>query len=146
MIKQSKGFTLLEVLVTLSIFLIVASVIPHFFNVIKQSEPKHLQRMEVSLFFQQLANDIQQAATISVVNNTLYLEKNKDETVTYGYFTNRIRRQINNKGQEIALQNVQNVKFSKWKNGIEVTIIDTFKETYQKRLSHLLPLEEMGHG
>ncbi len=140
--KKEAGFTLLEVIIAFAIFLIVTSVVPHYLKLIS-FDPKFNQRIETSIFFQQLAFDIQESARISVVNNTLYLQKENNKTVTYALFQHRIRRQVNHVGQEIVLQNVQKIQFSEWGNGIDVRVQDSFDQEHQKRITHLLPLEDM---
>ncbi|MCT8138673.1 prepilin-type N-terminal cleavage/methylation domain-containing protein [Anaerobacillus sp. CMMVII] len=143
--QKNMGFTLIEVLISFSIFLVICSLIPQFMKLISH-EPKLLHHMEVSLFFQQLASDVDRAATVFVVNNTLYLNQANNEQVTYSMFQQRIRRQVNNKGQEIVLQNVSEVTFLKWKNGIDVIVKDLYQQTHERRLSHVLPLEAMHDG
>lgn len=140
--KQNKGFTLIEVLITFSIFLIIASMFPQFVKLISY-EAKSLHHLETSIFFQQLSNDIQKSAKICVENNILYLHQANNELVTYGYFQKRIRRQVNNKGQEMVLQNVSDVTFSTWVNGIDISVKDLYNQNHQKRITHLISLEAM---
>ncbi|OIJ11306.1 hypothetical protein BKP37_15970 [Anaerobacillus alkalilacustris] len=140
--NQPNGFTSIEVLIAFFIFLVIASILPQFFRIIT-FEPKLLHRMETSTFFQQLTFDVHQAATILVDNNILYLQKSNDETVTYAYHQQRIRRQVNNKGQEIVMQNIVDVNFVQWSNGIDITVTDIFNNTHNRRVTHLLPLERM---
>lgn len=143
--KNEAGFTLIEVMVTFAIFLIIASVIPQYFKLIS-FDARYNQRLETSIFFQQLANDVHEAAQINVLNNILYLEKMNNQTVTYAFSQQRIRRQVNNQGQEIVLLNVQQIQFSKWVNGIDIVVYDRFNQSYEKRITHLLPLEKIKDG
>jgi competence protein ComGF len=143
--NKNDGFTLIEVLLAFSIFLVIASFIPQLLKLISY-EPKHLHNIEVSLFFQQLAIDIQKSAAIDVANNVLYLQQEKDEQVTYAQFQQRIRRQVNQKGQEIALQNVAEVEFRKAANGIDVRVLDIYNQTHVRRITHLIPIEAMHIG
>lgn len=140
--KKQAGFTLLEVMIAFAIFLMIASLTPQFFKLIS-FQPKLLQRAETGIFFQQLAIDVHQSAQIEVVNNTVYLQQSQDRTVTYAYFYNRIRRRVNNSGQEIVLQKVAAVQFSQWKNGIDVTVKDIYNQSHERRVTHLLPLEDL---
>ncbi|QOY36100.1 competence type IV pilus minor pilin ComGF [Anaerobacillus isosaccharinicus] len=140
--KQNKGFTLIEVLIAFSIFLILASLFPQFIKLISY-EAKSIHHLETSIFFQQLSSDVQKSANIYVENNTLYLLQGNNDVVTYGYFQKRIRRQVNNKGQEMVLQNVADVTFSSWVNGIDVLILDLYNQIHQKRITHLISLEVM---
>ncbi|MFN7251177.1 MAG: competence type IV pilus minor pilin ComGF [Anaerobacillus sp.] len=143
--KKNNGFTLIEVLLAFSIFLVIASFIPQFVKLISD-EPKHLHNIEVSLFFQQFAIDIQKSAKIDVANNVLYLQQENNEQVTYAQFQQRIRRQVNQKGQEIALQKVADVHFQKVSNGIDVTVVDLYNQTHVRRITHLLPIEALYYG
>lgn len=142
--KKQAGFTLLEVMITFAIFLMIASLTPQFFKLIS-FQPKLLQRAETGIFFQQLAIDVHHSANVKIVNNTVYLQQGKDKTVTYGYFQTRIRRQVNNTGQEIVLQKVAAVQFSPWKNGIDVSVTDEYNQRHERRVSHLLPLEDLSY-
>lgn len=139
------GFTLIEVIIAFTIFLVIASVIPHYFNVIS-FDPKYNQRIETSIFFQQLANEVNESIGFSVNNNILYLKKSNGVTVSYGFFQQRIRRQVNNQGQEVALQNVDQIEFSLWNNGIDIRVKDKFNQIHEKRITHLLPLKDMSNG
>ncbi|RXI99588.1 hypothetical protein DS745_14790 [Anaerobacillus alkaliphilus] len=143
--KHKNGFTLVEVLIAFSILILLTSFLPQAIKVIR-FEPKLLHHMETSLFFQQLTLDVQLSSTIQVANNILYLQQNNEEEVTYAYFQNRVRRQVNHKGQEIVLQNISTIKFTKWKNGIDVLITDIYNQTHQNRITHRLPLETMKDG
>lgn len=140
--KKQAGFTLLEVMITFAIFLMIASLTPQFFKLIS-FQPKLLQRAETGIFFQQLAIDVHQSANVAVVKNIVYLQLGKDKTVTYAYFYNRIRRQVNNTGQEIVLQKVASVQFSPWKNGIDVTVKDIYNQSHEHRVTHLLSLDDL---
>jgi len=140
--KQNKGFTLIEVLIAFSIFLMIASLFPQFIKLISY-EAKSIHHLETSIFFQQLSSDVQKSANIYVDNNTLYLLQGNNDVVTYGYFQKRIRRQVNNKGQEMVLQNVADVTFLSWVNGIDVLVLDLYNQTHQKRITHLISLEVM---
>lgn len=140
--KNNNGFTLLETLVAFSIFLVIITSLPQVLKII-HFERKLLHHMETTLFFQQLSMDVQQAFSITVVNNRLHLQHSEHEQVTYDLFQDRIRRQVNNLGQETVLQNVAQINFVKWKNGIDVTILDSYNQTHEQRITHLLPLEQM---
>lgn len=140
--KKQAGFTFLEVMIAFVIFLMIASLIPQYLKLIS-FQPKQLQRVEAGIFFQQLAIDVHQSANIEVLNNTVYLQRGKDQTVTYAYFNNRIRRQVNNRGQEIVFQKVATVQFSQWKNGIDVSVKDIYDQRHERRVTHLLPLEDI---
>lgn len=139
--KKANGFTIIEVLVAFSIFLLIASVIPQFIKTIS-FEPKLLQRLETSIFFQQFVFDVQKSGNVYADHNSLYLQQD-NEIVTYAYFQQKIRRQVNGKGHEIVLQNVSNVEFSEWNNGIDVKVEDIYNQTFKRRIKHLLPLDKM---
>ncbi len=143
--KQSQGFTLIEVLIAFSILLLITSVLPQAIKVLR-FEPRILHHMETSLFFQQLDLDVQQSSKIHIQNNVIYLQQNNQEEVTYAFFQNRIRRQVNHRGQEFVLQNIAAIKFTMWKNGIDVVVTDIYNQVHQKRITHRLPLEAMHDG
>ncbi|WNF37796.1 competence type IV pilus minor pilin ComGF [Bacillaceae bacterium IKA-2] len=142
--KKQAGFTFLEVLIAFLIFLVIASLTPQFFKLIS-FQPKLLQRAETGIFFQQLAIDVHHSANVEVVNNIVYLQQGNDKTVTYAYFHNRIRRQVNNTGQEIVLQKVAVVQFTQWKNGIDVSVTDIYNQRHESRVTHLLSLDDLSY-
>lgn len=137
--NNSNGFTLLEVLLAFSIFLVIASLLPQMVKAISFT-PKQMQGYETSLFIQQLSLDLQDTNKFAVINNVLYLYK-EDELITYGFFQQRIRRRVNNTGQEIVLQKVSEITFSEWKNGIDIEIKDIYNQTHRHRVTHLLPVQ-----
>ncbi|MGO4887138.1 competence type IV pilus minor pilin ComGF [Anaerobacillus sp. MEB173] len=133
MIGNQRGFTLIEAVIALSIFLVVVSLFPLFVSALQHQEKK-VHILEVSLFFNQLAMEVRETSRITTANGTLFLQIRGQE-VSYSRHGARIRRQVNGGGQEIVLQHVASVDFKLISNGVNIFIADTDGGVFSRRLS-----------
>lgn len=125
-ISNHKGFTMLEMLFSFSIFCLIASLLPIMFQILfdNYSIESRIQKMEWELFVSQLKKEIQSSDFVDVMNGELIL-RDGEETISYQSFQRVIRRRVDGKGHEVVLQNVETVSFSKKDSKVSVEVKDT---------------------
>ncbi|OZM57659.1 hypothetical protein CIB95_04620 [Lottiidibacillus patelloidae] len=143
-LKQTKGFTLLEMLISFSCFLVLISLLPIIIN--GMHIPKHLtgnwlKPMEVHLFFEQVGLELRQTRSLTNQWGRLLLTKDDGSVVTIERYGNYIRRRVNNKGHDVMLTNVKSMTFRIVSNGVEIQVTGLNGSKYQKRIS-LTPYRE----
>ena len=105
MFRKSKGFTMVEMLVSLVIFMVIAALVVQIFSIVNTTNKNQLQLKEWEIFSQQLQGELRSSKEQMVVDNTLYLLIN-DSLATIEHYRNMVRRQVDGGGHEIMLQNV----------------------------------------
>ncbi|XJZ26206.1 competence type IV pilus minor pilin ComGF [Bacillota bacterium Lsc_1132] len=123
---NNRGFTLVETLFAFSIFtLIVFFVSPLFQAMLPDRDLKaHLQEMEWDVFSSQIKYEIHSSSSATIWNNDKAVLTSNAGIVTYEKYKNTLRRQVDNTGHEILLQNVAAVSFSQLKNAVQITVTD----------------------
>lgn len=139
--KSINGYILLETILTFSLLLVMISCIPLLVSAVPKGNDVNLQRMEASLFFQQLALEIRESNTVSVEDNKLLLYKINGEHITFEKFQDRVRRRKDGAGNEWVLQNVKEIEFQRVNHGVFVTIVDQNGQVYEKRISKVYSIE-----
>lgn len=135
---QQLGFTLIEVVYSISVTLVLISLTLPLFQVFYVSEvtnPDGAHLFEVELFYTQLNNEIRESKYISNTESVLTLRKGTGELVTYEPYKKVLRRRVNGAGHEVVLQNINFVKFQKVEHGISVIVVDLLYQVYERRLS-----------
>ncbi|WP_170885503.1 competence type IV pilus minor pilin ComGF [Bacillus alkalicellulosilyticus] len=134
MVKNEAGVTLLEMLMSLFIFMIVVSIFPLFMATMNKNEP-NLKDFEVQLFYSQLVMEVREARVISVHNNRLSLTKWDGSLVTIEKYGNKVRRLVNQAGHDVMLQGVDVVLFQVVPEGVTVKVGALNERIYERRLS-----------
>jgi competence protein ComGF len=118
-----KGFTLIEALIAFSIGCTLLTFFPIVINMFYEQKKAELNEKEVELFFTQAGKEIREAITLNETWRKLEIIKQDGKKVTYERYGTLIRRQVNEKGHEVMLQNVK--RFSFFVNGPQVEIVVT---------------------
>jgi competence protein ComGF len=132
-IMNRKGFTLLEVILVLSILSVIASLFPTVIKTI--SPPKHtgIHPHELAIFFQQIGSEIKGSKSAEVKESSLFLLLPSGTVISYEQSGNKLIRKVNGTGYELVLQNVF-VFESKIRQGtIALYVSDSKKLTYNRR-------------
>ncbi|MCM3566626.1 competence type IV pilus minor pilin ComGF [Neobacillus mesonae] len=126
--SNEKAFTLIEVLLALTIFMIVISFVTPIFHVIlEQKESKiRLQTMEWEVFCNQFKKEIRFSTKAEVIGTGQLLLTKGSDTVSYERYETNIRRRVNFTGHEIVLQHVSTYSFTLLKNAVKVTVTDSW--------------------
>lgn len=128
---NSRAFTLIEVLLALTIFTTISFFMTPIFKLILDQTENHvkLQAMEWEVFSGQFKKEIQLTTNARVESGQLLLTK-ETETVIYEKYNSNLRRQVNKTGHEIVLQNVSNYSFEILHNAVKVTVFDLWGREY----------------
>ena len=118
MLKNSKGYTLLEMLLTLIIFALIALWLVLAIPLLKYQNnfEDYLPFMEWRVFITQAKMEIQSSEEMWILNNRLYLKKD-GAVIQYEKYETMIRRKVANEGHEPLLMGIQEVNFmleGKW--------------------------------
>ncbi len=134
---NNKGFTMLEMLFSFSIFCMVASFLPLFFTILfsQNSIDARIQQMEWELFINQLKKEVQASEFSDVVNGDLTLLYG-EEIIVYQQYKNLVRRRVDAKGHEVVLQNVQEIRFEKRNHAIWIEVNNIFGQR-ESRAIHM---------
>lgn len=129
---KQDGFTMLNMLFAFAVFLVLMSFFPFVMKVMKTEIST--TSYKVDLFFEHIRNDIVQAKELSISDGSLYLSMENGNRIRYQKYNTNIRRQVNEAGNEILLQNVDNVQYKIVSNGVVVSV-EVAKKVAKKRLS-----------
>ncbi|TYR82427.1 competence protein ComG [Priestia megaterium] len=141
--KNEKGFTLLEMLISFCLFLMIISFIPILVPVMKQvyNPPSIMNEMEWEIFMNQLSKEYRQAKHVTVQGSTLTLSMHDERAVVYEQFENKIRRRVNSSGHEVVLQYVKKVYYKKKNHQLNVQVINEQNQTRQQTITNFLAYE-----
>ncbi|MDX8364255.1 competence type IV pilus minor pilin ComGF [Cytobacillus sp. IB215665] len=142
-IRTAKGFTLIEVLLSLSIFLLIVAFLPTMIAIVfpNYDNNDQINNQEWELFLQQARIELREAIAINVNSNTLYLTTSHQKTISYEQYKTILRRRVDGTGHEVLIQNISSVIFRPVTEGIIIQVIDLSGELYEERISSMVTLE-----
>lgn len=143
--NNTKGFTMLEMLFSFTLFCVFASFLPLLFQILfdDHSIEARIQTMEWEVFVNQIKKEIQASDDVNVVNDQLVLSDG-EEKITFQKYNSQIRRLVNMKGHEIALQNVASVRFEKRRRTVSITVVDIYEHTNVATIYPFIVMENSG--
>lgn len=132
---NNHGFTLIEMLISFSIYCMLASFLPYVFSIILNMNhvTNRTQQLEFELFISQLNTELQGCDYVEVKNGKLYLQS-VGELVTYEKYGPYIRRLVQLQGHEIVLQNIKSVEFRQNQKSISISVIGNNNVLYEDQL------------
>lgn len=135
--KKEAGYTLLEMLISFSLFLMMMSFVPIIIKMTKEHQETSvsLSTLEWDLFVQQLTLEIRAGHQVECSNQKLTFVNDYNQMVTYEKYGNMIRRRVNGTGHEVVLQNVSSAQFIKVPQGVLIQIKDLESRLYAERMS-----------
>jgi competence protein ComGF len=143
LLVQTKGFTLLEALLTLSIVLIIVSLLPLFIQVFQHDIQKKggLHMFEWEIFVQQAQMELREANKVEVHNNRLLFTGKEGESILYEKKNGKLRRRVDGYGHETLLQHIRTITFSAIERGIIIKAVDTTDHVYKRVITHMGTVE-----
>jgi competence protein ComGF len=140
---NTKGFTLLEALLTLSIVLIIVSLFPMFIQVFQHDLQKKegLHMFEWEIFLQQAQMELREARKVEVGANRLLFTGKEGEQITYEKKNGKLRRRVDGSGHETLLQHVDTVSFVAIERGIIIKVMDSSQQVYKRVITHMGTVE-----
>jgi competence protein ComGF len=135
-IENNKGYTLLEMLIVLSLFLMISSFFPLLFSVLSKwiDQPSSLHPFEWEVATAQIAMDVREAKKIVILEGMMTLEGFNQDVISYELYENMLRRTVNGTGHEVVLQNIASAEFSYIDGGISIAATDLQEEKYRMRV------------
>lgn len=135
LLKLENGFTLIEMLLSLTIMLIVGHLFLQSMFVVQplQKNEREVNPLEWELFLHNLKRDIRMAESSSVDGNTLYYFTNGKQ-YSVSMYKDIMRRQADGKGHVIMLHNVGSFKAEETGRFIKVTVTDLSDKKYNANL------------
>ncbi|MFA9559404.1 ComGF family competence protein [Evansella sp. AB-rgal1] len=131
--------TLIECLISISIFFLIISMIPNVYSVWRQGEEKKIIYEEKVLFLLQLQLDFRNSTAYWINTNEtiLYFSRPSDNaTVQYELYEDKVRRRVNRTGHEVFLQHVKRIKWKQTVSGLLITLEGIDGYVYEDYLFH----------
>lgn len=135
--KNEVGMTMIEMLITLSIFLIIASIMPSVFSLWKKGNETAIIYEELTLFFAQLQTDSRGYLDFwTNESHTIIYFSNGDasDLIQYEQYQDKIRRRVNRTGHEVFLQGVQAFHVEESSIGLFIQVTSVDGTIHEKKL------------
>lgn len=112
--RDSGGFTLIEVIICLTVLIIVASLMPLMIVNINsaQTQMEANNNPEWDLFLIQFRNEVKLHEIQKTEPQKLTLKSKEGNNIVFSKYETLLRRQVNGTGHEIYLTSVKNIHFS----------------------------------
>lgn len=120
-LKDKKGFTLLEAMMGIFIMSVIALLILQVILVVSKNDLSGRNIRQLNLFTMQIQADFLSSYDVEVENEKLNFDQ-PDNIVTYKMKNNKLLRQVNSKGSETALMNISKIKFEKNKDIVKMEV------------------------
>ncbi|XRG76821.1 competence type IV pilus minor pilin ComGF [Rossellomorea sp. GAMAL-10_SWC] len=136
-LKNEKGFTLLETLFSLVLFLMIISISTSSIKsfVKRNYNYESVNRLELDNFIKEVQKEANKSIGFTVHSDLLLFEEFNQVTISYQKYATIIRRQRLGLGHEIVLQNIRDIKFEQIsERQILVKVIDLNGGIYEKTI------------
>ncbi|MCA0982761.1 ComGF family competence protein [Halobacillus yeomjeoni] len=130
--SNSKGFTLSETLITLSMTLIILS-LSHPLLVSLQL-PRYEQELEVRQFFSFLQEEVNNSRDVYQTTNTLIIVDALNRTTSIEKYRGMVRRRVNGSGHEELLNEVEVLEIAEMDHFFIISVTMKGGVVYQKHL------------
>jgi competence protein ComGF len=138
---DNRGFTLLEMLLSFTIFIMIASFIPLFLQLAAfPSEKNKLNLLEWEVFLQQAKIEIREASELEVKDGVIYLKNLYGQNVSYEQYNHSLRRRVDGTGHEILLKNIKSVSFQIVTNGCIFVVTDLNENEFRAKIKSFQPI------
>lgn len=136
-LQDERGFTLLETLFSLVLFLIIISISTSSLKsfVKRNYNYESVNRLELDNFIKEVQKEANKSISFTVYPDMLLFEEFNQVTISYRKYATIIRRQRLGAGHEIVLQNIKDIKFVQIsQRQILVRVIDLNGGIYEKTI------------
>ncbi|WLR56363.1 competence type IV pilus minor pilin ComGF [Mesobacillus subterraneus] len=119
--QSEKGFTMVEMLLSVLLFLLIVSMLPLGMKIILDNRVADtaVRKMEWEVFSSQVKKEIRSAQQLTVQSDKL-LMKVDGQFILYEKYASSMRRRVNYQGHEILVQNLSSFSFGKIADGVEI--------------------------
>jgi len=136
-LQNDKGFTLLETIFSLVLFLMIISISTSSIKsfVKRNYSYESVNRLELDNFIKEVQKEANKSISFTVHSDLLLFEEFNQVTISYRKYATIIRRQRLGLGHEIVLQNIRDIKFEQInERQILVKVIDLNGGIYEKTI------------
>lgn len=132
LLKQQRGFTLIEMLLSLAVFIIIAALVLQIVLVVQPARPtsKVLNHMEWEVFLNNLKREVRRGDDTTVSKTRMYIS-NSNSITTIEQYGIMLRRRVDFSGHEVLLHNVKNFTVSKLDQIITINVTDMSDKKYE---------------
>ncbi|MBA9025407.1 competence type IV pilus minor pilin ComGF [Peribacillus huizhouensis] len=132
---NNRGFTLIEMLLSLSVFILIAAMIVQLYVVVGKEvqQDKRLNQMEWEIFLHQIKEELWRSSSQTIANGSIYLVVGED-IVSIEKYNHILRRRVNHTGHQIMLQNVSSFHCRVEGFKLIISVTDLIGDTYTKVL------------
>lgn len=135
---SEKGFTLLESLLSLFIFMIISTFLVMFLSTMFHHVYKqNVHPFEWENFMRQAQMELRKSTNWRAEGNVLSFTMSDGRTATYGKYQNLIRKQVGGLGHEVLLQNIASFTCVPIPNGVQFNITDTRGKSYERIITYI---------
>jgi competence protein ComGF len=141
-VKSEKGFTLVEMLVSFTLFLLIVSFFPIIIPLAKQTyNPDFsMNEMEWEIFVNQLAMEYREAKEVRIHATTLTFKMENNQIITYERYEDKIRRRVDESGHEVVLQHIKNIMYEQQKERLLIRSTDGVNKVREETITTFLML------
>lgn len=141
---SNKGFTMLEMLFSFSVFLLIVSFLTVSLNFIFQDwkMEARTQRLEWHVFINQLKKEIRLADAANITPGSIVLTID-GKSVLYEKYGSNLRRRVDMKGHEIVLQKLNAITFTSVNGGVGINVSDHFDQEHSAFLYYFMDMEDI---
>jgi competence protein ComGF len=141
---NNSGFTLIEMLLSLTMFLAIASLIPIGLRIILSDGVLEtgIRRMEWQVFSEQVKKEIRSAEQLTISADKIVLKKN-GTIILYEKYGSSIRRRVGYQGHEILIQNLASFQFEKIEEGVGILATDVNGDRHSTRVHYYMAKGEV---
>jgi len=131
-LKNHNGFSMVSMLITISIILLSIPFVSYLLNSL--SYTTHYESLSVNQFYLFLRDELIQSSNIEVNSQSISYKLENGDVATFSQYKDLIRRQVENKGHEIYLRDIDKISFETVTHGVRTTIKTSQGVTYEKTL------------
>ena len=136
---NDRGFTMLEMLLSLLAFIVIASVIPGVMKTMLDDGilESGIRRMEWEVFSSQIKKEVRSADKYTVSQEKIMIESD-GKIILYEKYGTSMRRRVDFQGHEILMQNLSWFQFLTIHEGFEVRAADLNGSQYSLRVQNFI--------
>ncbi|MBC5637203.1 ComGF family competence protein [Ornithinibacillus sp. BX22] len=131
--NSEKGFTLLNQLFSLLILIICIPIQGAILNTLHHQNT-YYEELSIQQFFNFIQREVNQSIACTTHSNKIVLHLYNDDVVTIELYRQLVRRQLNGKGHEIYLRDIESFQISSLPFGFTIHVTSLKGDHYEKTI------------
>ncbi|AIF66789.1 hypothetical protein GZ22_09140 [Terribacillus saccharophilus] len=132
-ISNNKGFTLLEAVLALGILMLILASVPPLLDPLTQDTKSEAVSVRQALHF--ISMEAHKGGSVNTAKDKLYIQDQQGRTTVFEQYKDMIRRQVDEKGHEIYLHHIEDLKIIQDGSSIVLTVKGKEGSLYEKRIN-----------